>query len=170
MGTPIYRHLTDDGLVADGSNQSANVNGVVTAVPFYAGPADGKVWRIHRMVVVVEDDATFTAVKYGGVATLANGITVKKMKNGPTGTEVLDLLDNTTISGLIGWGHYCYDVQEHTFGSGSNFALVRWTFAKSGEPLLLNGANGDVLVVQINDDLSTLVDHTFMIQGVETTE
>lgn len=167
-GTPIFRYLTDDGLVDGVSN--ANVNGVVTEVPFYAGPANGKVWRIWRMLVTVEDNATFTAGTYGGVATLTNGCRLDVLAPGPTGASKLDLLDGNTISSLVDWATYCYDMTNHSFGSGNNFAVVRWTFANSGQPLKLIGANGDKLVFVVDDDLSTLVGHRLFIQGIETTE
>jgi hypothetical protein len=164
----VYRHLTDDGLVADDTNSNANVNGAVTAVPFYAGPPAGKVWDIHRMLVLIEDDAVITADNYGGISALANGCTLKIHRDGPSGPEVLDLMDNHAATNNASWGHFCYDITNHSFGSGSNFVVVRWTFAKAGEPLRLVGANDDKLVLLVQDDLSTLVEHTFIIQGLES--
>ena len=169
-GTPIYRHLTDDGLVADGSNNNANVNGVVTAVPHYAGPADGKIWRLERMLVTIEDAGSLAAGTYGAISALANGCTLKVMRNSPTGTEVLDLMDSAAATVNSDWGTFCYDIAFHTFGAGNNFLLSRWTFAKSGAPLFLNGANSDTLVLLVQDDLTGLVGHKFFIQGVESTE
>lgn len=166
----IYRHLTDDGLPGDGSNDNANVNGVVTAVPFYSGPADGKVWRIERMLITIEDNAVFTAATYGGVGALANGVTCHKHTGGITGPVVLDLMDGASAGGLVDWADFCYDMTNHSFGSGNNFAVVRWTFAKSGAPLKLVGSRNEVLCINIQDDLTTLVRHTFFIQGVEEDE
>jgi hypothetical protein len=167
-GRHVFRHLTDDGLVGDGSNQVANRNGAVTAVPFYAGPAAGKVWDIYRMLVTIEDNAVFTAANYGGVSTLTNGVTLQICRNGAEGLpEVLDLMDGGAATGLVSWADFCYDMTTHTFGSGNNFAVARWTFAKAGEPLRLVGANGDVLQALIQDDLTGLVGHQFFIQGIE---
>jgi hypothetical protein len=170
MATAIFRHLTDDGLVGDGTNQAANVNGASTAVKLWSGPADGKIWHIERMIILVEDNAVFNAQNYGGVATLANGVTVQRKSGGATGTVEQDLLDGTTVKSGVGWAAHCYDYTYHQHGSGDNFFVVRWTFGKSGKPLKLDGGNTDVLVATINDDLSTLVAHHFIIQGVEYDE
>jgi hypothetical protein len=58
-------------------------------------------------------------------------------------------------------------MSEHTFGSGNNFAVVRWTFERAGQPLRLYGDNSDVLVMTVNDDLTGLVKHDFHIQGIQ---
>lgn len=168
--TPFYRHLTDDGLVGDGSNFSANVNGSVTPVNFYAGPASGKVWRIERMIISIEDNAVFNAENYGGISTLSNGILVRKLRSGPTDTVILDLLDGRPVTSMVKWASFCYDGQYSDFGSGNNFYEVRWTFSRSGTPLKLSGHNQEKLVVTVRDDLSTLVSHTFHIQGIEEDE
>jgi hypothetical protein len=163
---PIFRHLTDDGLAGDGTNFLANVNGSVTPVPFWYGPASTERTAVHRLIVEIEDNATITADNYGGVSALTNGITVKVIQgNESTGVVVTDLLDGDPIKNHVNWAAHCYDVTEHTYGSGNNFVVVRWTFAKSGRPLILDGRINEKLVVTVNDDLSTLVDHQFQIQG-----
>ena len=45
--------------------------------------------------------------------------------------------------------------------------VVRWTFAKSGAPIRLDGAKNARLEVLLNDDLTGLVDHHFVVQGYE---
>lgn len=162
----IFRHLTDDGLLGDGTNFSANVNGSVTAVPFYAGPSGEENWAIHRLLVTIEDNATIAADNYGGISSLTNGMTVKMMRGHPTTGAVLhDLLDGDPIKDHIGWAEHCYDVTEHTYGAGNNFVVVRWTFARAGRPVILTGHKNDKLVITVNDDLSTLVRHQFHIQA-----
>ena len=165
----FYRHLTDDGLAGDGTNQNANVNGASTAVPFYAGPTEG-IWKINRMIVSIEDDANITASGYGGLATLTNGVSLKVHTGGVTGEVLVDLMDGETATSIVDWGDYCYDVTPHTFGSGTNFVLVRWTFGKAGGPLRLQAHTNDVLVATVQDDLSTLVKHHFFIQGKQVPE
>jgi hypothetical protein len=163
----VYRHLTDDGLIADGTNQKANVDGSVTPQKFYAGPTNGKTWEIERMIVFIEDNATFAADNYGGVSTLTNGIDLELTISGQSGPQILDLLDNEPIKSVSDWAAHCHDVNILTFGAGNNYATVRWTFGKSGEPLVLHGHHGDKLVATINDALNVLVDHRFIIQGIE---
>lgn len=163
---PIYRHLTDDGLVGDGSNHIANVNGSVTPVPFWIGPPADEMWAIYRMVVTIEDNANITADSYGGISELTNGVSLKIIEgNQTTGKVLVDLMDGDNVKNVVGWAEHTYDMAEHSFGSGNNFVVARWTFAHAGRPLILDGADLDKLVVYINDDLTTLVHHEFQVQG-----
>jgi len=159
--------LTDDGLVGDGSNMNANVDGS-TPVPFYAGPPAGKDWLIWRMLVMIKDNANITADNYGGIdiLTAGNGVTLK-VREGPTGKEILDLTDNHAIKSNAEWGVFCYDIAPHTFGSGDNYVLVRWTFAKAGEPLRLSSVRSEKLVLLVQDNLAALTGHHFFIEGQE---
>jgi hypothetical protein len=164
---PIYRYLTDDGLVGDGTNHLSNVNGSVTSVPFYVGPSSN-MWAVHRMIVMIEDNATFTADNYGGVSTLTNGVKMEiREGDAKTGKLVTDLMDGEKVHSLVQWADHCYDMTEHTFGSGNNFAVVRWTFSNAGRPLVLDSRLNEKLVMLIDDDLSALVAHEAIIQGHE---
>ena len=162
---PFSDHLTDDGLVADGTNDNMNVDGSSTPVPFYRGPPVGETWAIHRMIVLIEDNANFTADGYGGVATLTNGIDFSIFTGGVAGTETEDLLDGDPVNSVADWASNCYDMAEHTFGSGNNFIVIRWTFTKMGRPLILQGDVNDIICLVINDDLTGLVKHQAHIQG-----
>jgi hypothetical protein len=161
---PVYRHLTDDNLPGDGSNYSMNVNGVITPKKFYIQPASGFL-AIFRLIITIEDNAVITADGYGGISTLANGVTLQICGGGPNGPVILDLLDGDPIQSVIDLGEHSYDIAEHTFGAGNNFVLARWTFAKAGRPLVLDANVGDALVATVNDDLTALVKHQFHVQG-----
>ncbi len=161
----VYRHLTDNGLIADGTNQIGAVNGSVTPVALWGGPLKKK-WAIHRLIVVLEDNAVLNADNYGGLSALTNGLQVRMIAGDEvTGEIALDLLGGSTIKNHVDWAAHAYDLQEHVFGSGNNFVAVRWTFSHGGRPLLLDSFQNDKLVVTINDDLSSLVLHEFIIQG-----
>lgn len=164
---PIFQHLTDDGLVGDGTNHLSNVNGSSTPVPYWCAPSE-HMWAIHRLIVTIEDNATITADNYGGVAALTNGVSLKIMQgHQTTGETVLDLMDGDDVKTHVGWAEHCYDVTEHTYGSGNNFVVVRWTFATAGRPLILRSRLNQKLVMTISDDLSTLVTHQAQVQGHE---
>ncbi len=81
------------------------------------------------------------------------------------GGVVKDLTDGLPIKSNAAWGRVCYDIDISTFGTGDNFVECRWTFAKSGKFLELNGQAGEWLEAYLSDDLSGLVSHTFMVQG-----
>ena len=73
-GMRVFRqHLTDDGLVTDGSNQAMNVNGGVTNVDFYVG-ASGTADRYICLLSFVISDAGQTLNEFANTnAALTNG-------------------------------------------------------------------------------------------------
>ena len=116
--------------------------------------------QIARMIVHIRDNAAFRASYYGAISGgLTNGILVQVTDASGT----IDLCAGVPIKANAGWSRVCYDVSYLDFGAGDNFLGVRWTFAKSGRPLVLEPT--DVFSVTIQDDCSTLVEHTFFIQG-----
>lgn len=147
-----------------GGEANASVNGAVTSQEFKLIPATYGYtsMKLERMLIQIEDNAVFTSSGYGGLSALTNGIHIyHSADNGDTETHI-DAM--RPIKSAAHWARLCYDFSIHSFGSGNNFATVRWTFAKTGAPLCLG--SGDELVVEINDDLSTLVDHSFIVQGI----
>lgn len=162
---PIYVHLTDDGLVGDGTNHIAAVNGVSTPVPFWAGPTEG-MWAVHRLIVMLADVGNFSSEDYGAISTLANGLHVRVVSgHQTTGSVVIDLTDGDPINNVLGWAEHCYDVEYHAFGQGQNYVTVRWTFSAAGRPLILDSYDSEKLVITVRDDLTGLTDHQFQIQG-----
>ena len=127
-------------------------------------PPSNKIYNITRLLIVIRDNSNITAANYGGVSTLSNGVQVRCMRGN---TVLANLTNSHPITGNVEWGTFAFDVEDHTFGSGDNFTLVRWSFFKSGNPLVLDGLRGDSLEVWINDDLSSMTGHTFVIQGTE---
>ena len=120
----------------------------------------GKTLELHRVVIYCEDDASFRNGGYGGLATLTDGIIVRvTTKAGGT----IELTDGVPIKNFSDWGRLCYDVTYQEFQTGNNFAHVRWTFSKSGQPLRL--AYGESLEFVMRDSFSGLVGHYFNVQG-----
>ena len=165
MAHNIYRFLTDDGLVADGTNLEMNVG---SADKFYAGPADGTYWVLHRALIYMEDAQTMTASTYGGVTELTNGTKFYTTTGGPDGTTVTDFTGGENVHNNGEWGALCYDVQFTAPGNGNDILLCRYTFSKAGKPIILDGNNSDKIVVHIQDSLTGLLSHRVMIQGYET--
>lgn len=60
---------------------------------------------------------------------------------------------------------FCYDVELKSWGAGNEVLLVRYTFLKSGQFVRLVGDNNERLEVVLNDNLTGLIDHSFLIQG-----
>lgn len=163
MADSIYRYLTNDGLLADGTNN----NMATTADDYYIGPPDGKYWVLYRGILYMEDNTNMTVTGYGGASALTNGVNLIHKQGGPDGTNILRLNCNEPIHNNGEWGSLCYDISFTSPGAGNNILLLRWTFARAGQPIILRGATNDKLVMEIQDDLSSLVIHRFFVQGYE---
>jgi hypothetical protein len=62
---------------------------------------------------------------------------------------------------------HCYDVTHFNWGVGAESCGARWTFSKSGSPIILVGDLGDHLDVIAQDDFSGLDSHTFKFDGIK---
>lgn len=152
-------YLTTDG--TQSGSADANVNGSVTPQKFYR-TASRDLW-VWRLLITIGDAGTSMAVeKYGGITTLTNGCKLEVIAS--DGSTVLrDLLDNRPVKTNYGWGERCYDVNLLSFGSGEDVILCRWTFANAGAPLYLQA--GQRLQLTVQDDLTGLTRHKFVLQG-----
>lgn len=144
---------------------NANGNYAVTPTEFYIQPGAGYYYKIARMIVEIEDTVGMSATDYGNITSgLTNGVSVQVKR----GSTVLRDLTPDTVKANAQWAAYCYDADLKAWGSGNEVLAVRWTFEKSGLPAYLNGTENDRLSVTLNDDLTGLVTHTFLVQGTQS--
>ena len=162
---PEYRtrHLRN----AAGSEQAA-VNGSVTPVEFFVKPPPGEIWRIARMMVFLEASSV-SAAYYGPVTVgkLTNGV---RIYTADDEGELNDLADGGAIQTSAEWAEYCFDADVKNWGAGNDFLSVRWTFTKAGVPLRLRGDYGERFAILIQDNLTGLVSHEFIVQGYKEGE
>ena len=126
-------------------------------------PGADEVFYLSRMIVTIQDGVGFAAAKYGAInGGLANGIQVRVIDD--SGVRV-DFTDGVPIVNNASWAGFCYDADVKAWGVGDEFLPVRWTFSKSGAAVKLIGANNARLEVLMDDDLSDLVAHRFLVQG-----
>lgn len=118
--------------------------------------------EIHRMLVHIVDTTGMSVEKYGNInGGLTNGIRLI--------TADADLVQTCELTAQIPvknngeWAGMCYDANLLTWGAGNQQLAVRWTFTRSGAPIKLGP--GESLRIVLNDDLTGLVEHHFMIQG-----
>jgi len=155
----LNRYLDTNG---DGTGTKAAIgNYAGAAESFYIEPGDGYDFVISRMLVTIQDSGVMNADDYGFGGALTNGVAVRHL-DVDQGVK-RDLLDGLPIKSHAMWGQVCYDMQETSFGTGDKFVQVRWTFSKSGIPIVLK--TGERLEVLLNDDLTKLTGHTFVVQG-----
>ena len=153
----IYDFLRIDG--TGSPNMAADYSGGTT--DFYIEAPAGGYLLLERALALIVDDANFTAGGYGGLAALANGLNL--VVEDPGNVQVLELTSSMPIKTNQHWSRYCYDVTYASYGAGENYLAVRWTFARSGSPLVL--PPGYTLRCEVSDDLSGLVEHCIGVQG-----
>ena len=151
-----YKYLYLDG---SPGVKSSNVDGSAVSQEFIFDATENT--EVERMLIMIQDDAAISAEKYGGLAALTNGVIFELFRGGVLD---LDFCDGVPVKSNAHWGALCYDVEPWDPPVGDKFVLVRWTFAKSGLPLYMYPT--DRLRMTIRDDLTGLVDHRAMIQGV----
>ena len=130
---------------------------------FKIAPPAGQVFRLARLIIHVSDIGPIqNGGFYGTDITLTNGINMSAKSKG---LEERDMLDGQNVFTTLDWGRFCYDVSSTDFSSGINVFQTRWTFTETGQYGRLVGDDGDFLSLNFHDDLSGLVDHTFLVQG-----
>jgi hypothetical protein len=130
------------------------------------GPTTGKKWYVNRMIVNIGSAGAPSSTLYGDIAAFTNGLTVAIQ--GSTGA--IYYLGGTTQSSIksnFDWTRVCYDF--NTFAYAAREPLVgRWTFGKSGQPVILDGDASEKIRVTFQDGTTGLaLGHTFQIQGYE---
>ncbi len=129
---------------------------------FYIQPSAGEAFRVARIIIYIEDTGSFDSGSYGNGLALANGIQVRVQNDGGT---IADMTAGLPVKTNTQWGRMCYDIKTSNFGSGNEAMGVRWTFTAGGQFVRLDGDNNERLEVVVNDDFSSLVDHSFLVQG-----
>jgi len=160
----------------DGTTSDASQNYSSTSTDFVYQVPENHIAAITRMIVTIEDsEVDLYSDEYGGLGALNNGITVKIMDKNDN--DIYYLVSNTVTGQSIGsspekiktnrdWASVCYDFNRVLHGgSGVDMGQFRWTFARSGSPIIIE--NQEKFCVNCNDDFSGLTSHFFTIQGLE---
>lgn len=158
----VYRYLDD---VGDGSGIKQAIGDYsVTPKTFLLAPPPMETWEILRLMVFIRGPGPFRAEAYGpGNNPLPNGIRVFR-RSGVI--DDLELTDDIEIESNAAWRRENFDTDPSSYGAGDDFVAGRWTFGKAGAPLILRGVRFDTLEVDLNDDFTHLVEHTFKAHGI----
>ena len=153
--------------IGDGSgNKFMTVLGSIgTPVEFKCIIPAGEYFDLYRLIIHYEDNAAFSASRFAALGTaLPNGITAVWRR--VLDQEIIsDLLSGLPIKANAHWGRFMFDDKYDDYGTGSanKFLNARWTFNKSGGPIILN--EDTEIVFSIRDDLTTLIDFTIFLSG-----
>lgn len=143
--------------VGDGSgNIHMNINGSITPVEFKITCPPKTIYRIHRVIVQIQDSGTFDANSYGNKLELTNGVQI--LTHRPTRVvPYSDITAQLPIRTNAKWGAYSYDTTLLSYGTGDSVLSIRYTVTKDGAHMQLGP--GESLILRVNDDLTGLVDH-----------
>lgn len=167
---PLTEHLTTTGSHSAVEVEiNANGAGYTLGSPgyFWIAPPAGQVWFVYRMLVLIQATGNFSISNYGPVSTLTNGVRIQALNTAPPGGASDVWHDYTGGVPVISESHlalWMYDVAYDNHGVGPNAVRARMTLTRFGQPLRLYGTKCLCAIMQ--DDLSAIADHHFVIEGV----
>jgi hypothetical protein len=124
-----------------------------SSVVYQVGPPPaGYEWHLRRMNLVAIDNNFNNANNYGG-APLPTGIALRVLDS--EDAEVYNFMPNRRVQRIHDWTLWA-GVDSTTEGSaGADPYMMRWTFARAGNDVILDGDEGHVLIFEIPDDLGS---------------
>ena len=133
------------------------VDGSTTPVSFKVAPPNSDKWQITRMIISMLDSTSMDDGKFGGIASLDNGVLVRTVKSGVVQTSTI-WKNNGAIAGDM------YDLNYADKAPAGQYGLRgRWTFTRLGVIIELVGVDADYVEILIQDDLTDL--DSFMIEA-----
>lgn len=137
-----------------------NVTGTLgSPISFKLEPTGNERWQITRILTTMLDDSAMDDGKFGGIAALTNGATIRTFINGVFQT-ISNWKSNADLKDDM------YDVTYSSKAPAGQHGLSgRWTFTRAEFVVDLDGAIGDYLEILIQDDLSGLLDFEVKAQG-----
>lgn len=149
-----------------------NGTGASSMVGAYSPASPGDFWveceaskgplTLARILIFIEDGRGFAAENYGSDATpLTNGIDMYIADS--SGNALMSFFDGLLVKSNSQWARICYDAVISDYGVGNESFGVRFTFGKSGSPVVLE--SGERVVMRIQDDLTGLISHHASVQG-----
>ena len=136
------------------------VDGSTVNAIYRIKPAAGQIFQVVRIMVYVEDNASFDSGGWGalGGTPLTNGCLLRKVQNSVT-FDGVEMKSNGELSSIM------YDVNHQSYGAGNEFLVGRLTFSKFGGDIRLKGDNADELQFIIRDNLTGLAQQYIYAEG-----
>ena len=131
---------------------------------YYLQPPTGEIYHITRLLITIRDTNKLVEGKYGDTLdnTAGDGIQVRVQDDSGT---IIDLTDGVTVKQNEDWEIFAHDATVDATTNGKKTGNARWTFAKGGTNLRLDGNKNQRLEMVLDDNFSTLVAHYACAQG-----
>jgi hypothetical protein len=151
-----------------GTKDAQDTDGSSTPVIFKIKPAAGEIFRIERLIISMVSSSNSMGVGYGGgTVVLTNGFELKVITGAAGGSTIWDITDGIPIKVNHDWKNLCFDENTRVYGATNAQVSYRYTFAKDGCPIILEGDNSDELQLICNDDIGAtginITEHLFRI-------
>ena len=160
-GLPVGYFLTNIGDGTGTSNLIGDYSAVATDF-FYTATTR---YDAHTVLVTISDNANFNQTDYGAiVGGLTNGV---KLFIHPVGAPApIQLLSGYTFKKNYEWLAITSHTSLTSFAGLSQTLVIEFELVNDyGKPL--NLAIGDKFIVRLNDNLTSLVSHTFAVRGIK---
>ena len=158
----IYQLMDTVGDGSGTTNAIGNYSDIGAGLTEFRLKHNTGVQELRRLLVYIEDSGSLDAALYGNGQILTNGIRIQ-LRN--SSAQVLEEYTAFPILSNGDWAGHCHDAVPLSWGTGNQILSIRWTFSKSGQPIYVNGFQGEYLTILLNDDFSGLVKHLFIVQG-----
>ena len=118
---------------------------------------------VSNIVISINDDGIFNLSEYGSIGnSLLNGINLYYESTGGTVREnIIGTTYNIKSNG--DWNNYTSDIVSTELLNGSNSYTITLDFRNNGSYIILR--ENDTFNVEVNDDFTNLISHTFQING-----
>ena len=135
-----------------------------TAVEFKVDVPSDEIWEFVRMTISIASSGAFNADKYGGLTALTNGVRIL-VKNSDGSTKYA-LDGGAGIIQNADWTQQCFDQDDINIQGTDYFRCWRYTFLRDlDQPMKVDGSAGEYFALLMQDDLSSLLRHRFLIRG-----
>lgn len=151
IGTDVTKSILD---------LSTTVGTLAAPISYFVEPVPGESWHITRMLMAMAHSSAGDLGKFGDLASLTNGVIIRVRTDGEYRT-----FTNWKNAGDMKGDMYDIAFDARSGGGGDYGTSGRWTFAKSGMTVKLNGDTNDQLQVLIQDDITGLGFLTLKVQG-----
>jgi len=160
---PFYRSLFSDLNNQTAVTRNQNVDGSVTPVRFELDVKPDEILIMSQLIFSIRDSGTLDSGGWGnnGGVPLTNGMRVGGIFNGcPV------CFTPITWKSHIDLANISHELTHHNWGQGDEFLTMKFDIAASGTRFRLRGDKGDRFWMDVQDDLTHLVEQRCICQGI----
>ena len=149
-------------LLGTTNNANSDFSGGVTEF-IYTNTDSSNTLFIGSLNIKIHDDGAFNLSEYGSIgSSLTNGINI--YYTGATGTNRIDIIGTTfPIQKNSDYFNHTTDINIQDLGTGDSLISIDLNFQKNRSNIKLGIT--DKIAIELNDDLSSLTEHTFQVSG-----